>query len=371
MALIDKYLIMMTEMGASDLHFNSGNIPIWRLHGDIKKIEDEGIVSKERAKEILYEIMPEINRDEYEKTHDTDFAYELQGFGRFRVNIFKDLKGIGGVFRLIPEKILTVEDLNLPPAILDMCMLTKGLVVVTGPTGSGKSTTLSAMVDYINRSRTEHIITIEDPIEFVHENKNCLINQREVKSHTSGFKNALRAALREDPDIVLVGELRDLETIEIAIETAETGHLVLGTLHTNTAASTVERMIQQFPEAKQAQIRQMLSNSLKGVVAQTLLKKADGTGRVAALEVLVGNHALSAQIRDGKTHQLQSTMQMGAKEGMVLLNDALLKLVKDGTVSPQEALLKAVDKNELKDKFMQNMIRIAEDSRPSANGFFR
>lgn len=368
MALIDKYLILMTEMGASDLHFNSGNIPIWRIHGDIKKIEDEKVITKEMAKEILYEIMPEINRDEFEKCHDTDFCYDLTGFGRFRANIFKDMKGIGGVFRLIPEKIISLEDLNLPSTITEMCMLTKGLVVVTGPTGSGKSTTLAAMVDYINRTRNEHIITIEDPIEFVHQNKNCLINQREIKSHTSGFKSALRAALREDPDIVLVGELRDLETIEIAIETAETGHLVLGTLHTSTAASTVERIIQQFPDTKQAQIRQMLSSSLKGVVAQTLLKKSDGTGRVAALEILVGNQALSSQIRDGKTQQIHSTMQMGSKDGMVLLNDSLLKLVKEGTVTPQEALLKAVDKNDLKDKFMQNMIRFGENS--NGNGRF-
>ena len=368
MALIDKYLILMTEMGASDLHFNSGNTPIWRIHGDIKKIEDEKVITKEMAKEILYEIMPEFNRDEFEKCHDTDFCYDLSGFGRFRANIFKDMKGIGGVFRLIPEKIITVEDLNLPQSISEMCMLTKGLVVVTGPTGSGKSTTLAAIVDYINRTRSEHIITIEDPIEFVHKNKSCLINQREIKSHTTGFKSVLRAALREDPDIVLVGELRDLETIEIAIETAETGHLLLGTLHTSTAASTVEGMIQQFPDTKQAQIRQMLSNSLKGVVAQTLLKKADGTGRVAALEILVGNQALSSQIRDGKTHQIQSTMQMGSKDGMVLLNDSLLKLVKEGTVAPQEALLKAVDKNDLKDKFMQNMIKYGENA--NGNGRF-
>lgn len=368
MAFIDRYFTMMAERNASDLHLNSENVPVWRINGDILEIEDEDIIPKEMAKEILYEIMPEVNRDEFEKNHDTDFAYELPGYGRFRANIFKDRNGIGGVFRLIPTKLITSEQLNLGPAILEMCMLTKGLVVVTGPTGSGKSTTLAAMLDYVNRNRKEHIITIEDPIEFVHQNKNCLINQREIKSHTAGFKQALRAALREDPDIVLVGELRDLETIEIAIETAETGHLVFGTLHTSTAASTVERIIQQFPEGKQAQIRQMLAGSLKGVVAQNLLKKADGTGRVAALEVLVGNQSLSSQIRDGKTHQIQSTMQMGAKDGMVLLNDSLLKLVKEGIVTPQEALTKAVEKNELKDKFMQNMIKMDNDVKPSGNG---
>ena len=371
MAFIDRYFIMMVEKGASDLHLNSENTPMWRLNGDIEAIAEEEIITKAMAKNILYEIMSEENRNEYEHKYDTDFAYELKGFGRFRANIFKDRNGIGGVFRLIPEEILTAEQLNLPQSIIEMCMLTKGLVVVTGPTGSGKSTTLAAMVDYINRNRNEHIITIEDPIEFVHENKKCLINQREVKTHTSSFKSALRAALREDPDIVLVGELRDLETIEIAIETAETGHLVFGTLHTNTAASTVERIIQQFPEMKQAQIRQMLASSLKGVVAQNLLKKASGKGRVAALEILVGNQALSAQIRDGKTHQIQSTMQVGGKDGMVLLNDSLVKLVKDGVVTAQEALLKAVDKNDLKDKFMQNMIRIEESGKPPLGGMGR
>lgn len=368
MAFIDRYFIMMVENKASDLHYSSGNIPMWRINGDILTIEDEEIVPKEKVKEVLYEIMPEENRSEFEKLHDTDFCYELDGYGRFRANIFKDRKGICGVFRLIPDKILTAEQLNLSQAVLDMCMLNKGLVVVTGPTGSGKSTTLAAMLDYVNRVRTEHIITIEDPIEFVHENKKCLINQREVKNHTVGFKSALRAALREDPDIVLVGELRDLETIEIAIETAETGHLVFGTLHTNTAASTVERMIQQFPDTKQAQIRQMLSNSLKGVVAQNLLKRADGTGRVAALEILVGNQALSSQIRDGKTQQLQSTMQMGFKDGMVLLNDALVKLVKEGVVTPEEALSKAVDKTDLKDKYNQNMIKMTIDKKPEIQG---
>lgn len=354
MAFIDRFFIMMVEKGASDLHINSNNVPMWRLHGDILRLEDEGLITKDMANDILHEIMPDENKKEFEDKHDTDFAYELAGFGRFRANIFMDRNGIGGVFRLIPDKILTVEELNLPQAVLDMCMLTKGLVVVTGPTGSGKSTTLASMIDYVNRNRSEHIITIEDPIEFVHRNKKCLINQREVKTHTEGFKTALRAALREDPDIVLVGELRDLETIEIAIETAETGHLVFGTLHTNTAASTVERMIQQFPESKQAQIRQMLAGSLKGVVAQTLLKKSDNSGRVAALEILVGNQALSAQIRDGKTHQIQSTMQVGGKDGMVLLNDSLVRLVKEGVVTEEEALKKSVDKAELKDKFIQN-----------------
>jgi twitching motility protein PilT len=254
-----------------------------------------------------------------------------------------DRKGRGAVFRVIPSKILTAEDLGLSQAILQLCRLNKGLVLVTGPTGSGKSTTLCAMVDYINRTRDDHIITIEDPIEFVHENKKCLINQREVHTHTDSFKDALRAALREDPDILLVGEMRDLETVAIAIETAETGHLVFGTLHTTTAASTVDRVIDQFPTDRQAQIRIMLSESLKGVIAQTLCKKIGG-GRVAALEVLIATGAVSNLIREGKTFQLPSMMQVGKAQGMVSLNDALMELVTKKLVEPQEAYTKAVDK---------------------------
>ena len=250
------------------------------------------------------------------------------------------------MFRQIPEEILTCEQLNLPPAVRELCFLSKGLVVVTGPTGSGKSTTLAAMIDHINKNRADHILTIEDPIEFVHKDHKCLINQREVGSHTASFKRALKAALREDPDIVLVGEMRDLETIEIAIETAETGHLVFGTLHTTTAASTVDRIIDQFPADRQSQIRTMLSSSLKGVVAQTLCKKQGG-GRVAALEVLLVNSAVSSLIREGKTHQIVSSMQMGGKAGMRLLNDSLAQLVKEGTVAPEEAYIKAVDKDGL------------------------
>ncbi len=254
-----------------------------------------------------------------------------------------DRKGIGGVFRIIPSDIMTAEDLNLSKHILDLCQLSKGLVVVTGPTGSGKSTTLCAMVDYINRDREDHIITIEDPIEFTHENQKCLVNQREVHNHTSSFKDALRAALREDPDILLVGEMRDLETISIAIETAETGHLVFGTLHTTTAASTVDRIIDQFPADRQQQIRVMLSESLRGVIAQTLLPKIGG-GRIAALEVLIVNPAISNLIREGKTFQIPSAMQTGKNKGMVMLNDSLIELCKKGIVEPKDAYIKAVDK---------------------------
>jgi twitching motility protein PilT len=311
--------------------------------------------------------MPENNRQEFERRHDTDFAYEIKGLARFRANIFMDRKGMGGVFRVIPTEILTAEKLNISPHILKLCGLNKGLVLVTGPTGSGKSTTLCALIDYINRTRSDHIITIEDPIEFVHENKKCLINQREVHNHTDSFKDALRAALREDPDIVLVGEMRDLETVAIAIETAETGHLVFGTLHTTTAASTVDRIIDQFPADRQMQIRMMLSESLRGVISQTLLKKIGG-GRVAALEVLIVNNAISNLIREGKTFQIASAMQTGRALGNVTLNDALMELVSKKVSTPEEAYTKAVDKsgfesllkrNNIDTRFTLNMTTVA------------
>ena len=298
---------------------------------------------------------PDRNRPEVLECGDTDFAYQIDGLCRFRCNLFKDRKGMGGVFRVIPSKILTVDDLNLSEHIRELCFLTKGLVLVTGPTGSGKSTTLCAMVDHINSSRKDHIITIEDPIEFVHPNRSCLINQREVHMHTAGFKPALRAALREDPDVVLVGEMRDLETVAIAIETAETGHLVFGTLHTSSAVSTVDRIIDQFPADQQAQIRIMLAESLKGVIAQVLCKKIGG-GRVAALEVLMVNAAVSNLIREGKTFQIASIMQTGKARGNVLLNAALLELVKKKLVEPEEAYLKAIDKRGLLGSFQQHKI---------------
>lgn len=340
---MDKYFERMFQAGASDLHMSVGMPPMIRHDGEMKPLPGFPVLDVETLERLLYEIMPVRNREEFGQRHDTDFAYELPGISRFRSNIFMDRKGIGGVFRTIPTKILTAEQLGLTKAILDLCFLSKGLVVVTGPTGSGKSTTLAAMIDYINRHRKDHIITIEDPIEFVHENKACLLNQREVHNHTDSFKQALRAALREDPDIVLVGEMRDLETIAIAIETAETGHLVFGTLHTTTAASTVDRLIDQFPTDRQAQIRTMLSESLKGVVAQTLLKKKGG-GRVAALEVLLVTPAVSNLIRESKTFQIASVMQTSKNIGMVSLNDALLDLVRAGTVSADDAYTKAVDK---------------------------
>jgi twitching motility protein PilT len=343
---MDSILRRMVESGASDLHLSSGSCPVLRVHGEIQFLKDQEALGSEDIRKLLYSILDPETREIFEETHDADCAYEIPGVSRFRVNVFEDRRGVGSVIRTIPMSILTAADLGLSQAILDLCFLTKGLVLVTGPTGSGKSTTLAAMVDHINKNRNDHIITIEDPIEFVHENQNCLVNQRQVRKHTASFKAALRAALREDPDIVLVGELRDLETIAIAIETAETGHLVFGTLHTNTAVATVDRIIDQFPPDQQAQIRVMLADSLKGVVAQVLCKKKGG-GRVAALEVLLGNMALASLIREGKTFQIPSIMQTSKKAGMTTMNDSLFSLVKQGLVEPKEAWMKSVDKSGL------------------------
>ncbi|HEY2433582.1 MAG TPA: type IV pilus twitching motility protein PilT [Vicinamibacterales bacterium] len=341
---IDQLFHAMVAVGASDLHLSVGSPPLVRKDGHMMPLDPKvAPLSGEQVVQLLAPIMPERNRKEFAERHDTDFAYEIDDLARFRSNVFADRRGPGAVFRVIPSKILTAEQLGLSPHILNLCALNKGLVLVTGPTGSGKSTTLCAMIDYINRTRQDHIITIEDPIEFVHPNQKCLINQREVRTHTDSFKDALRAALREDPDIVLVGELRDLETVAIAIETAETGHLVFGTLHTTTAASTVDRVIDQFPADRQAQIRIMLSESLKGVIAQNLCRKIGG-GRVAALEVLIVTQAVSNLIREGKTFQLPSIMQVNKAAGMVSLNDALMDLVNKKLIEPAEAYAKAVDK---------------------------
>ncbi len=341
---MDELFYKMSEFGASDLHMSVSMPPMVRKDGKMQVLEcNETTLTPDSMKELLTSIMPAKNQEEFARRKDSDFAYEIPGLARFRANIFADRKGMGGVFRIIPTKILTAQQLGLSHAIMNLCDLSKGLVVVTGPTGSGKSTTLCAMVDHINKQRDDHIITIEDPIEFTHENQKCLVNQREVGNHTDSFKDALRAALREDPDILLVGEMRDLETISIAIETAETGHLVFGTLHTTTAASTVDRIIDQFPADRQQQIRVMLSESLKGVIAQTLLPKKGG-GRVAALEILIVTPAISNLIREGKTFQINSSMQTGKQHGMVMLNDALFNLVQQGVVEPRDAYIKAVDK---------------------------
>jgi twitching motility protein PilT len=349
---------LMIEWRASDIHISVGSPPMLRHDGEVKPVPDRAPLTQADTERILWPIAPERNREEFQRRHDTDFAYEIKDVARFRCNFFMDRKGMGGVFRVIPSKIITAEDMGLSKEILALCNLPKGLVLVTGPTGSGKSTTLCALVDYINRNRTDHIITIEDPIEFVHENKRCLINQRQVGEHTDSFKDALRAALREDPDIVLVGEMRDLETVAIAIETAETGHLVFGTLHTSSAPSTVDRIIDQFPSDRQGQIRVMLSESLKGVISQILCKKIGG-GRVPALEILMGTPSVANLIREGKVFQIPSIMQTGKKYGMCLMNESLTDLVKRKVVDPQEAYAKAMDKAGLLGMFRKNAVDVS------------
>jgi len=353
---IQDLLRHLVTSGSSDLHMRVDLPPTYRTHGEMERHGEEPL-SREDIESMLFSIMPERNKAEYAETNDTDFAYEMVDVARFRANALRDRMGPAAVFRIIPMEIVTVEKLGLSPEVQKLCYLTKGLVVVTGPTGSGKSTTLAGMVDLINRTRTDHIITIEDPIEFVHPNKKCVVTQRQVGSHTQSFKRALRAALREDPDIVLIGEMRDLETVAIAIETAETGHLVFGTLHTTTATSTVDRIIDQFPADRQSQIRVMLSESLKGVVAQVLLKKIGG-GRVAAREIMLAAGSVANLIREGKTFQLPSIIQTNKKAGMILLNDSLVELVDRKIVEPQEAFMKSVDKQSLEIAFKSRNIKV-------------
>jgi twitching motility protein PilT len=340
---MEVLLKQLVERGASDLHLRVGEPPILRLHGEMERIDGLSTMEDAQLAMLLHSIMPDRNKREYRDSNDTDFAHEIEGVARFRCNALRDRKGAAAVFRVIPANVVTVDDLGISDDVQRLAQLPRGLVLVTGPTGSGKSTTLCSLIDLVNRTRRDHVITIEDPIEFVHQNKGCLITQRQVGVHTGSFKHALRAALREDPDIILVGELRDLETVSIAIETAETGHLVFGTLHTTSAVSTVDRLIDQFPADRQSQIRVMLSESLKGVISQVLCKKVGG-GRVAAREVLLSIPAVSNLIREGKTFQLPSIIQTSKRLGMVMLNDALIALVDAGQVEPAEAYQKASDK---------------------------
>ena len=341
---LEALLRSLSARKGSDLHLRVGEPPIIRVDGELIRISGAAPMGAEELEDMLQACMPERNRQEFKERNDTDFALEIPGLARFRGNGMRERNGAAAVFRLIPSTIITAEQLGLSEQEKALCSLSKGLVLVTGPTGSGKSTTLCGMIDLVNRSRTDHVITIEDPIEFVHASKKCIITQRQVGVHTNSFKSALRAALREDPDVILVGELRDLETVEIAIETAETGHLVFGTLHTTTAPSTVDRLIDQFPADGQAQIRTMLSESLKGVISQTLVKKKGG-GRAAAREVLLTNTAVSNLIREGKTFQIPTVIQTSKKLGMVSMNDALLNLVEQDLVDVNDAWIKAVDKN--------------------------
>jgi twitching motility protein PilT len=345
---IDAILTEFVHKGASDLHLTTGQPPMIRKDGEMCPLSGHSEpMSSHQIEEWMLAVANKRIRDQFQNTHDADYAYEVEGVSRYRMNLFLDRNGTGAVIRTIPSKILSFEQLDLPDVIRRFCGLPKGLVLVTGPTGSGKSTTLAAMIDLINHDRKDHIITIEDPIEFVHTSQTCLINQREVHTHTESFSRALRAALREDPDIVLVGEMRDLETVHIALETAETGHLVFGTLHTNTAASTVDRVIDQFPTDRQSQIRVMLSESLKGVIAQTLCKKIGG-GRVACHEILVVNTAVANLIREGKTFQIASMMQAGRSLGMQTNSDAMMALITNGLISPAEGFRRAVNQSVMK-----------------------
>lgn len=336
MATIDELFKLMVEQGASDLHISSGAPPYLRLHGDMLPLNYRELTNQD-VQGLLFEILSEKQKKAFVEKWELDFAYTLAGIGRFRCNIFMQRKGLGAVMRVIPEKIRTAQELGLPPAVMDMIDCDRGLILVTGPTGSGKSTTLAAMIHQINMTREAHIITVEDPIEFVHPNIKCLVNQREVGSHTKSFANALKAALREDPDILLVGELRDLETISLALTAAETGHVVFGTLHTNSAAKTIDRIIDVFPAGQQQQIRTMLAESLRGVVAQTLFSRADGQGRVAAYEIMRNTKAISNLIREGKVHQIPSAIQTGSSSGMVLFEKYIEDLVRKGKVSMADA----------------------------------
>jgi twitching motility protein PilT len=352
MAKIDAFFNLMFEQKASDLHMASGNPPMLRINGELQRVDYPPLES-DALKTMLYEIAPDYKIKAFEETGDVDFGYEIPKISRFRVNFFNQKNGIGAVFRQIPSRVLSFEDFEkfespLPAVLKKFCMLNRGLVVITGPTGSGKSTTLAAMVDYCNKNRKDHIITVEDPIEFVHESKNSLINHREVGVHTKSFASALRGALREDPDIILVGEMRDLETIELAITAAATGHLVFGTLHTQSAAKTVDRIIDVFPAEQQNKIRQTLSEALKGVVAQTLFKRSDKKGRVAAFEILVFNTAVANLVREGKTHQIPGMIQVGKKQGNQPLDDHIMEHVRMKRITPEDAYDKSLDKKKFR-----------------------
>ena len=340
---ITQLLAFGVEQGASDCHLSAGEPPMIRIHGDLKKL-DHAPLTKEEAHALVYDIMNDAQRKAFEETHECDFSFEMGTVARFRVNVFMQRKGEGAVFRTIPTKILTLEQLEMPAILKHLCEKEKGLILVTGPTGSGKSTTLAGMVDYLNETFEGHILTVEDPIEFVHQSKKCLVNQRELGPHTNSFANALRAALREDPDVILVGEMRDLETIQLALTAAETGHIVFGTLHTSSAPKTVDRIIDVFPPNQQAQIRAQFAESIEAVLTQTLLKKKGG-GRVAALEIMTGTTAVRNLVREGKIHQIPGTMQVSQKDGMQTMDMALQNLVSRGLVSKEEAQSKSTNPN--------------------------
>lgn len=353
---IDAFFQYMFLHSASDLHLSAGKPPMVRVHGELEQVEQLPPLLHSDLVELLEEIAPPAKWEQFVRTGDVDFGYELPGMARFRCNFFNQRNGCAAVFRQIPTKVLTADELGLPLVLKKTAMLKKGLVLVTGPTGSGKSTTLAAMIDYANKNRRDHIITVEDPIEFVHESQSCMVNHREVGLHTVSFASALKGALREDPDIILVGEMRDLETIRLAVEAAATGHLVFGTLHTTNAPKTVDRIIEVFPADEQNQIRSTLSTSLRCVVAQNLLKRSDIKGRCAALEILICNSAVGNLIREGKTFQLPSAMQLGKKQGMQTLEDAISDLLAKKWISPEEAYDKANDKTRF-----QSLVKLDPD----------
>ena len=348
MAQIDAFFKLMNDQGASDLHMVSGQQPILRIRGDMERVKYK-VLENDELKAMVYEIVSEEKIKVFEETGDVDFGYEIAGLARYRGNLFMQKYGVGSVFREIPSDILTCEQLGLPKVISKLASLPKGMVLVTGPTGSGKSTTLAAIVDEVNKTRSDHILTVEDPIEFVHKSQKCIVNHREVGLHTKSFGAALRGALREDPDVILVGEMRDLETIALAMEAAMTGHLVFGTLHTLNASKTVDRVIEIFPADQQAQVRSTLADALKAVVSQNLFKRVDIKGRCAALEILICTPAVRNLIREGKTYQIPSAMQTGKKFGMQTLDDAIMEFLQKGWISPESAYTNCIEKN----KFVQ------------------
>jgi len=347
MAKIDAFFKLMSEQGASDLHLVVGQQPALRIRGEIERVKYPPLES-DALKAMLYEIAPEHKIKQFEETGDVDFAYEIPALARYRANFFQQKAGVAAVFREIPSTILTTTQLALPPVTAKLASLPRGLVLVTGPTGSGKSTTLAAIIDEANRTRKDHIITIEDPIEFVHESKECIVNHREVGLHTESFSAALRGALREDPDIILVGELRDLETISLAVEAASTGHLVFGTVHTSSAPKTIDRLIEVFPASEQMQIRSTLSDGIRAVLAQVLFKRVDKQGRCAALEIMIATPAVRNLIREGKTFQIPSMIQTGKQYGMQLLDDSIMSLLQKGWISAEDAYNKANDKTKFR-----------------------
>lgn len=344
MAQIDAFFKLLNEQGASDLHMVAGQQPMLRVRGDMERVRYD-VLENDRLKAMVYEIIPEEKIKQFEETGDIDFGYEIPGLARYRGNLFQQKYGVGAVFREIPSTIMSCNQLGLPKVVSKLASLPKGLVLVTGPTGSGKSTTLAAVVDECNKTRKDHIITVEDPIEFVHESKNCIINHREVGTHTKSFSAALRGALREDPDIILVGEMRDLETISLAMEAAMTGHLVFATLHTINAAKTVDRIIEIFPANQQAQVRSTLADALRAVVSQTLFKRMDIKSRCVALEILICTPAVRNLIREGKTYQIPSAMQTGKKYGMQTMDDAIMEMLQKRWINAEDAYTNSIDKS--------------------------